>query len=419
MLSAPWWRIGWRNLGRNRRRTVITMAGLAFGYLAVVLLVGWMEGLTAEMIDSGTRTLAGQIQVHDIDYRPERKIYDTIGGREGADVYELVRELAADPVVEAAAPRVYAGGLVSSGEATAAGLLLGVDAELERGVSRVLQGITEGRPPTAGTNEIVIGGEMARQLNVWLGDEVILVVPAADGSMGNDLYTVTGVFNSGLTELDASYALLPLGSLQALLVLEPNRVHEIAASVTDPWLAPEAAARIAERLAPSGLNIEVEPWTRLRPEMLDYAQLAQAWNGVIIFIVFAIAIFGVANTMLMATYERRREFAVMLALGTSPFAIVRSVLAEALSLGAISLVLGAAATFPVMFWLYNSPLDLSSLYGDYTIFGALIRPKLRVELNPSMWVWTGVALVITALLASLYPAARAARVPPADTLSGL
>jgi ABC-type lipoprotein release transport system permease subunit len=419
MRAGPWWRIGWRNLGRNRRRTLITMGGLAFGYLAVVLLVAWMEGLTAEMIDSATRTLTGQLQVHDLDYRPERKIYDTIGNRDGADVEVLVREVAADPMVEAAAPRVYAGGLVSSGKATTAGLLMGIDPELEPQVSKILNAVVEGRPPQAGSNDIVIGVEMARQLSVGIGDEVILVVPAADGSMGNDLYTVAGLFHSGLAELDATYAMMPLESLQFLMVLEPNRVHEIAASITDPWLAPEAADRIAVRLGADGLGIEVEPWTRLRPEMLDYAQLAKAWNGVIIFIVFAIAIFGVANTMLMATYERRREIAVMLALGTTPFAIVRSVLAEAMCLGAISIGLGAALTLPLMLWFYNAPPSLSWLYGDFTMLGALIRPVLRVEWNPGMWFWSGVALFITTLVAALYPAARAARIPPADTLSGL
>jgi len=420
MLSRPWWRIGWRNLGRNRRRTLITAAGLAFGYLAVVVLIGLMDGLTAEMIESGTGVLSGQLQVHDIEYRPERKIYDTIGGRDGADVERLVREVAADPVVEAAAPRVFAGGLVSSGESTVAGILMGVDPQLEAGVSRLMDSIVRGRSPADGTNEILIGTEMARQLDVDVGfDELVLIAPAADGSMGYDLYTVSGVYQSGMAELDASYAVMPIASLQILVALDPGRIHEIAASVTDPWLAPEAADRLTAELSPLDLDIEVAPWTELRPEMLDYAQLADGWRFVVIFIVFAIAIFGVANTMLMATYERRREIAVMLALGTTPFSIVRSVLSEALALGILSLAFGAAITFPVMFWFHNAPPDLSWIYGDYTIFGALIRPRLRVEYHFAMALWTGVALLITALLASLYPAARAARVPPADTLSGL
>ncbi len=371
------------------------------------------------MIENGTGVLSGQLQVHDLDYRPERKIYDTIGGRDGADIDRLVSAVAADPAVAAAAPRVFAGGLVSSGEATVAGILMGIDPTLEPRVSRILNGIVDGRTPQAGSQEIAIGIEMARQLDVDVGDELILVAPAADGSMGNDLYTVSGIFRSGVAELDASHAVLPIGSLQFLIVLDPQRVHEIAASATDPWLAPDAADRLTEALAPLGLEIEVEPWTRLRPEMLDYAQLADGWRFVIILIVFAIAIFGVANTMLMATFERRREFALMLALGTTPLSIIRAVLSEAVALGALSLVFGAAITVPVMLWFHNAPPDLGWIYGDYTFFGALIRPRLRVEYNFAMGLWTGVALLITALLASLYPASRAARVPPADTLSGL
>lgn len=419
MTSAPWWRIGWRNLGRNRRRTLITALGLAIGYFAVVFMVAWAEGLQSEMIENGTGLLTGQLQVHASDYRPERKIYDTIGGREGTDVEGLVREVAADPAIAAAAPRVYAGGLVSSGEATTAGILMGVDPRREPDVSRIMRGLVRGRIPSAGANEIMIGEEMARQLEADVGDEVILVAPAADGSLGNDLYTLSGVFRSGMAELDASYALLPIGSLQMLVALAPNRVHEIAASTTDPWLAEEAADRLASALAPLAPALEVEPWGRLRPEMMEYVRLLEGWYLIVVVIVFAIAVFGVANTMLMATFERRREFAVMLALGTTPWRVTSTVLAEAFSLGLVSLVVGAAITFPLLVWWHNAPPDLSWLYGDFTMFGALVRPVLRVEYNVEMAVQTALALLLTAVLASLYPAARAARVPPADTLSGL
>lgn len=415
---SPWSRLGWRNLGRNRRRTLITAAGLAFAYFAVVLLVGIMGGLTAEMIENGTGILTGQLQVHALDYRPERSIYETIGGRDGTDVDRLVREIAADPAIEAATPRVYAGGLVSSGEATTAGILMGVDTELEPAVSRIMQGLVRGRVPHDGANEIMIGDEMARQLDVDARDEVILVAPAADGSLGNDLYTVSGIYRTGMTELDGSYALVPIGSLQSLTALSHDRIHEIAAATTDAWLAPESASRLRQRLAPLGLEIEVEPWTRLRPEMLDYARLVQSWNFIVIVIVFAIAIFGVANTMLLATFERRREFAVVMALGAAPATVVRTVLYEALALGAISLVAGAVITFPVLVWWHNAPPALSWLYGDFTMFGALVRPVLRVEYDSGAAVWAGVALVLTALLASFYPALRASRVPPADTLAG-
>ncbi len=418
-MTGAWWRIGWRNLGRNRRRTVITALGLAVGYFAVVFLVGWMDGLKAEMVDNGTGLLSGQLQIHSPEYRPERSLYETIGGRDGADIEKLLADVTGDPAVEAATPRVYAGGLVSSGESTSAGMLMGIDSERESRVSRILTGLTRGRVPRAGTKEILIGTEMARQLEVDVGAEVVLVAPAADGSMGNDLFTVGGIYRTGIAELDASYALLPLRTLQELVSLDPGRVHEIAAKTTNPWLAPEAADRLAEVLAPSGLPVEVAPWTVLRPEMLEYAQLVESWYFIVILIVFAIAVFGVANTMLMTTFERRREFAVMLALGSGPGVVVLTVVTEAIALGFLSLLVGAAITFPLMVWWHNAPPDLSWIYGDFTMFGALMRPTLRVEYNFPMAVWAGLALLLTALLAALYPAARAARVPPADTLSGL
>jgi len=416
---GPWWRIGWRNLGRNRRRTLIAAAGLALGYFAVVVMVGLMAGLTAEMIENGTGLLTGQLQIHALDYRPDRSIYRTIGGDDGTDVARLLREVITDTAVAGAAPRVYAGGLVSSGEATTAGILMGVDPNREPGVSRILRSVVRGAVPANGQSQILIGTEMARQLDADVGDTVIVVAPAADGSMGNDLFTVSGVFRSGMPELDGSYVFVPIGSLQQLIALSPGRVHEIAASTTDPWLAPIAAGRLAAEFSTSGLTLEVEPWTRLRPEMLDYARLVEAWDYFVIGIVFAIAVFGVANTMLMATFERRREVAVMLALGATPAKIVLSILSEALALGVISLIAGVAITLPILVWWHTAPPDLSWLYGDFTMFGALIRPVLRVEYKPAVAVLTGVALLLTALIAALYPAARAARMLPADTLSGI
>ena len=238
--------------------------------------------------------------------------------------------------------------------------------------------------------------------------------------MGNDLFRVTGIFHTGMADVDSSYALVALGPLQELLALDSSRVHEIAAATTrDPWLAPQAADRLRERLDSIDSPVEVEPWTRLRPEMLDYVRLLESWYFIVIVIVFAVAAFGVANTMLMATFERRREFAVMLALGTTPRQVVTTIVAEAIAMGALSLLLGAMVTFPTIAWLQHVEIDLSFIYGDFTMLGALMRPTLRVEYNVSAAAWSAVALLLTALVAALYPAARAARIPPADTLSGL
>ena len=419
MALPSWWLIGWRNLGRNPRRTFITALGLAAGYFAVIFMVGFADGLKVEMIDNGTGLMTGQIQIHSPRYRPDRSLYETIGGRAGADFEAVIRTVVRDPAVVAAAPRVYGAGLLSSGQSTRGGMLMGIDLDREPGVSRVMSSLSHGRAPSPAANELMIGTEMARRLELQVGDEVILVAPAADGSMGNDIFQVCGLYRTGMADLDGAFALVPIRSLQRLLALDARRVHEIALSTSDPWLAPEAGRRLAAGLAPLGVEMEVLDWTGLRPEMLEYALLMESWYSIVVIIVFAIALFGVANTMLMSTFERRREFSVMLALGARPHQILLTVVSEATALGWISLVLGVAVTLPLITWWHHYPIDLSWIYGDLTMLGALIRPVLRIEYNLPVSLWTGLALLVTAVTAGLYPAARAAWLPPADTLSGL
>jgi len=414
-----WGRIGWRNLGRNRRRSLVTAVGLGAGYFAVVFLTGWADGITAELVENATGLVSGQIEIHSAEYRPDRSLYETIGGRDGADVDAILATVDRDPAVTAAAPRVYAGGLISSGEATVAGMLMGIDTGRELALSRFLDELSAGALPVPGRNEIVIGTEMARQLEAGVGDEVVVVTQGADGSMGNDLFSIAGVFRTGLNELDTAFAVMPIADLQRLAALDPGRIHEISIATADASMAPETAGRLATALAPAGLDLEVAPWTELRPELAEYVALAQTFYGVVFVVVFVVALFGVANTMLMATFERRREFAVLLALGTTPVKVVLVVIAEAVALGLLSLAVGAAVTFPLMAWWHAAPPDLGWLYGELTMFGALLRPTLRVEMTPAIWIWGAVALLVTAVVAALYPAAKSARIPPADILSGL
>ncbi len=417
MKKSPWWTIGWRNMGRSRRRTYITAAALAGGYFSIVVLVGLSRGIVAEMIANGTDLIAGQLQVHAPDYLPDKSIYETFGGVDRASIDSLLTIVESDPDISAAAPRVYAGGLIGSDNFTVPGQLMGVDVDRESSVSRIVR-VDEGRLPRPGTNEAVLGGEMARQLEVAIGDELVVVAPSVDGSMGNDLFTVVGIYNSGIVELDATTVIVSIEALQYLIFLDEGQIHEIAAVVLDPWDAEDAADRLNPLLQSSGHEAEAVPWTELRPELVEYANLVSASEFIIVIVVFGMAIFGVANTMLMATYERRREFALLLALGASPWGVIKSVLAEAIALGFISILAGVVFTAPFLIWWHVAPLDLSFASGGFSMSGSYVSPVLRVEYPWSAIVVASVSLFGTAVLAATYPAIRSARLPAADTLAG-
>ena len=194
-----WWRVAWRNLWRNRLRTLITASGLAFGYLGAVLMVGLSNGMLVELIENGTRLMLGEVQVHSEDYLPERNMHRTIGGYEGTDLEIFLNQISSQEDVTAAAPRAYGGGLLSSGEETQAALLMGIDPDREPHVTTLLSRVVRGRPLVTGANEILLGSEMAEQLGTALGDEIVVVAPSSDGSMGNDLFTLVAVSYTHLT----------------------------------------------------------------------------------------------------------------------------------------------------------------------------------------------------------------------------
>ena len=212
--------------------------------------------------------------------------------------------------------------------------------------------------------------------------------------------------------------MLPLDALQSLLALAPGRVHEIAVAVDQPWDA-AGDCRLAGRNARHRPTRDlVEPWTVFSPELASYADLARATNGFLIAIVFLMAIFGVTNTLLMSTFERRREFAVERALGVDAPTLARTIVYEGIVLGAISLLAGALLAAPLVYWWHVSPLDASRFVGDMTMSGALLHPVFRADPSWGPVLRTGAALLVTSLLAALYPAWRATRVPPADALAG-
>ena len=413
--SRIWWRIAWRNLWRNRRRTVLTASALSFGFVASVLMIGYMDGIVEELVANGTRVATGQVRIQAEDYEPERSIHETMGGRAGLDVEALVGAVEALDGIAGVAPRLYGGGLVSSGDETVGAVLMGMDAAREERVSRFASGLVAGRMP--GPREIALGEAMAETVAAGVGDEVVLVAPAADGSTGNDLLTVSGIFSVGVGAYDDSYALLELASLAELMAMAPGRIHEVAVAV-DRIREPDVpAAEITEAVAPIAPGLRVRAWSAFLDQLYFMVNYVDAVNFVVAILIFGMASFGVANAMLIATFERRREFAVARSLGTSGGGIGRIVIYEGMLLGLVSLAAGLALAVPLMVYIHNNPIDLSRFVGTYSFVGSAVRPMLTVEYS----VWgpfvSAVALVGTGIVSALLPAWRAVRVPPADALA--
>jgi len=408
--------IAWRNLWRNPRRTLISMAAIAFGYTMLLLFACLLEGLSQQMIENGTRLGLCHIQVHASGYYPDRPIYKTLGGREGTDITKLLAALTSDQRVRAVSPRVYGYGLVSSAHQSAGAEILGVIPGQEQQItvlhSRVVKGsyLTEQMP-----EGVVVGEKLASAIGVEVGSEIVLMTQTADGSLGNDLYTIVGIFRTGLEAMDRGLVLMPLSSLQELLGLAPARIHEIGITLSEAAEATAVAPTLEIRLSEI-LPARVRAWPELSPELAEYAQLNRSSTSVIFVIVFLVAIIGIMNTMLMAVFERTRELGVLMALGMRPVQVVGLVLAEAGGLVAASLVLGGGLGAPLLWYLQVHGLDLRSFMGEISMAGAVIDPLWYGRQDFSAYGQAALGLTLVALVSALYPALRAACLRPVEAI---
>jgi ABC-type lipoprotein release transport system permease subunit len=408
--------LAWRNLWRNPRRTLIAMAAIGFGYAMLLFVACLMAGLRQQMIETGTSLVLSDIQVHAPSYYPNRSIYQTLGGRQGTDVGALLADIAADPRIYAASPRVYGYGLVSATHQSAGAEILGVVPSQEQKVTvlqtRMVKGsyLTEGMP-----KGIVMGNKFATTIGVGVGSEIILLTQAADGSMGNDLYTVVGLFHTGIDAIDRGLVLMSLASLQELLRLPPVRIHEVGIKLHAITEATATAAALGGQLS-KNLPVRVRAWPELVPELADYVQFNRGVTFILFFIFFLLAVIGIVNTMLMAVIERTRELGMLMAVGMRPVQVVGLILAEAAGLATASLVLGAVVGAPLLWYLQVHGLNLGGAGDDVSLAGVVVGQHWYGQQDFSTYSQAALGLAITALVSALYPALRAARFRPTEAL---
>jgi len=414
-MSGRLFQLAWRNLWRNRRRTLIAMAAIGLGYAMLLFVACLMAGLRQQMIESGTGLVLSDIEVHAPDYYPDRPIYQTLGGREGTDVSALVAAIAADPRVHAASPRVYGYGLVSAAHQSAGAEILGVVPDQEPKITvlhtRIVKGsyLTEQMP-----KGVVMGDTLATMIGVEVGSEIVLLTQAADGSMGNDLYTVAGIFHSGLDAIDQGLVLMSLASLQQLLHLPPGRIHEIAMKLHD--ITEETTAAALQGQLSKTLPVRVRAWPELAPELADYVQFNRRVTFILFFIFFLLSVIGIVNTMLLAIIERTRELGMLMAVGMRPAQVVGLIVAEAASLAGASLVLGGALAVPLLWYLQVHGLNMGSDQGEVSLAGVVVGHLWYGQQDFTAYTQAALGLAVTALVSALYPALRAARFRPTEAL---
>ncbi|MEO0600194.1 MAG: FtsX-like permease family protein [Myxococcota bacterium] len=404
--------MAWRNLWRHQLRTWLT--ALAMG--AVAAIVMWLLSLQGGIRDViervGVTEALGHAVVQHPEYARTQSLYDIV---EDADA--VLATLDDLPGTVAVAPRLNGNALLGSTEKTTGAVLQGIVPVREYALTGLDDGIVEG---TALTDEpdgsVMLGVGLAESLDAEVGTELVAVTQDAQGGLGNALYTVVGILETGDPIRDRSSAVLHLADLQELLAL-PDAVHDITlttdaidADVVEPWVG-------AVQTALSDAELRVRPWWELRPELAQLLGLQSSVSLIMVGVFLGISALVVVNSMLMSVYERTREFGVLRAMGLKPRNLVALVFFESFFLGLLAGALGLAIGAAVVTYTTTVGLDLT--LGD----GSGVRAG-RISFDPIIY---GVATVpvfllpvlvafACALLAGVLPAARVAAIRPIEAL---
>ena len=396
-----------RNLWRNRRRTLLTLSAMVVSVSLLILALGVFSGMIHDMITSATEQYRGHLVVSRSGYQDDHELFATFRLSAG-----LQQQITSDRQVVGLSPRLRAFGLLAHGPNTRPAELLGIDPARERQVTRLQQLLVSGSYSVGDENGALIGQGLATRLGVAPGDELIFVTQAADGSIGNDLLQVSGVFATGDSRQDNQLVLVSLPWLQKLMAL-PGQVHELALALQDPLLAGQAASRL-DPLLPQGLDALA--WGELLPEMQEAVASYDVSRLIMAGILYFATGLGILNTLFMSVMERSREFGILMALGMGPWRIRGLVLLETLLMSCLALVGGLGAGIAMTFYMARVGIDLSGSLSPITYAGGTILPRLHAVFEPANLTTPALLLVLVALLAGWLPANRAAGLQPVVAL---
>lgn len=395
-------KIAFRNIFRQKRRSVFTALAMFGGFWLAAVSIGFADGTYGDIIDMFTRTRIGHVQVHRERYLEKPSIYKAI--TDYRHICDTLRDVRA---VEAVSPRLFAAGLVSVGTASSAGRITGIDPAMERRALQFEKKIETGRSLSdTPSQEVVCGVGLMQRLEASLGDTLVVVSQAADGSIANDMYTIVGSLESGDRVDDQTACYMHLADAQRLFALQ-GRVHEIAVVARRSGHSRQLSAHINSMLA--GTSLQAQPWQEIAHSF--YRAMKADKNGmwIMLFIIILVVAVGVLNTVLMVVLERRREYGLLKALGTRPAAIFWLILAEMNILAVCSVFAGA-----ILGTMTNYVLSLRGIPLPHPFsYGGVMFTAMHTAITARTLYLPAIVVCAAATLVSILPAVKAVRTDPA------
>ena len=403
--------MAWRNLWRNRRRTLVTLSSIAFGTMLAVLFTGLGDEQWREMINVAARLGGGHVTLQHTEYLELPTFSRTVRGAS-----QLRARALEDPQVERATFRITGNIMVASPEQSqGAGFIAFDPATEDIETLSLLDALHEGEMfETAGSRGVVIGAGLAKKLRVGLGRKVVYTLTDKNGEIVQEAARVIGILKTGAPSVDAGLCLLPLERVRTLLGYEPDESLQVALFLRDQRAAQDVAERLATVVSPAA----AVPWYDSQPELSGFIAMKVVGAYVMELIIMLLVAAGIFNTLFVSVMERVREFGIMLAIGFSPARLFGLVMFESLWLALIGLLLGGLLCAGPYWYLAEVGIDISAALdvSNLEVAGVAMAQSIRAGIYLDHLVTIVLVALGATLLSGVYPAWSAGRIAPVESI---
>jgi len=393
--------LAWRNIWRNRRRTLITIFAIMFAVVVSIFSQSLNRGSHDIMIDNMVRYNTGYLQLQDYRFDDEPSLDNTFAFDEAVKK----RAKNADPRIEMVLPRIETFMLAANDESTRGAMVSGIDLEKEHRFNALRDRKTSGRFFEPGEQAAVLGQGLADRLGLGVGDTVALIGQGRFGMSASDLFEVVGIVAHPIREMNDQAAYLPLETAQSLLSAE-GYITALLFALDHARHTESVAESLRDEF--QGEALKVFTWPELMPELLDFIRFDMAGAYLMSTILYVVIGFGFFGTVLTMTMERRREFGVLIAIGMKRLRLAFVVFLETLCISIIGVLSGLGAALAVLYYFHLYPITLG---GDAA--EAIIEmgwdPVLPVSFAPGLFYTQGAIVFFIAMVIFLYPLVKIAR----------
>lgn len=397
--------IAWRNLWRNRRRSIIILTSIVVGVVALIMNDSLSNGFVLQMLNNQIDSHVSHIQIHKNGFEGNKQVQAFI-----PDPEKVENVLKSNPHILHYSKRVGIFGLVSSAGTSEGATIQGIQPDKEPMVTKIKTMIKKGKYLTGKHGEILISEATSDKLGAAIGDKIVIMASAPDGSVANELFRIIGIFKSSSSEFDKMNVYISLGDAQKAFSLG-NNFHEFAVITDNIKTVEQTKKEIKSKL---GSNLEVLSYEDLLPLIMMYIKNYESFVFVFYLIIGLAVLFGVVNTMLMSVFERIQEFGILKAIGMKNGRIFLMVITEAFILGLLGTVVGLIVGLIIYFPLNAYGIDLSVFAKSLNSLGvsAINYPKLNFQILLNSLL----VMPITAIAGAIYPAIKAVKLLPTDAM---